>query len=369
MKIVHVIPYMHPAAGGPPVVVDRLSRELAACGHDVRVLTTDLFAGGDRAWAIDKRPYELDVFPALAGNGYAFSIELWKAIAKTVRECDVVHLHTLWTFATLAAARACLAARIPYLVMPHGMLDPHSVQRGWLKKQCYGRMLEWPLLRRARGMCYTHTEEERLAQSACPGLPPGHIIELGAESAPDSPRSDLRTEFFDRHPELRDRTVILFLGRIHAKKGLDLLIPAFERVHRQQADAHLLIVGPGEPDYVASIRQDVVRHGRSVRVTFTGNPSGRDKMGGHGGQRSVRAPIVSRKFCLGGSGRNSKRPSCPLESSSQFVERYRGRGCRTRLRTHRRSRWRMRAAGVSPTRHGELPPSKAGALENIGHPF
>src|SRR5262249_51857024 len=98
MKITHVTPYMHPAAGGPPVVVDRLSRELAARGHDVRVLTTDLFGREDLAWASDdSRPYRMEVFRALGGNGYGFSRPLWRAMGAAARESDVVHIHTLWT--------------------------------------------------------------------------------------------------------------------------------------------------------------------------------------------------------------------------------------------------------------------------------
>jgi glycosyltransferase involved in cell wall biosynthesis len=299
MRIMHVIPYMHPAAGGPPVVVDRLSRELATRGHDVRVLTTDLFANGDRDWATaERRPYVLEVFPAARGNGYGFSRELRSAICAAAKACDVVHLHTLWTYASLAAARACRQAKVPYLVMPHGMLDPHSVQRGWLKKQVYGRVIEWPLLRRARGMCYTHTEEERLARTTCSRLPPGHILELGAESPPAEERSALRAAFLERYPELRGRSVVLFLGRVHAKKGLDLLIPAFERVCRQQPEAQLLIVGPGEPAYVASIRAEVAQRQLDSRVTFTGLLSGRDKWAAMAASDLFVLPSYQENFAL-----------------------------------------------------------------------
>ena len=280
MRIVHVTPYMHPAAGGPPVVVDRLSRELASRGHELRVLTTDLF-GDARETDQDgaPRPYSLEVFSCLGGNRYGFSTRFWRGIRSFVRDCDVVHIHTLWTFASLAAARASLDAGVPFLVMPHGMLDPHSVRRGWFKKQFYGRMLEWPLLRRAQGFCYTHVEEERLAAITCGRLPRGHIVELGAEIPPECPKEDLRAEFLARHPELDGKSIVLFLGRIHAKKGFDLLIPAFESLCRQRQDAHLLIVGTGETNYVESIREDVGRRGLAARVTFTGLLQGREKWG------------------------------------------------------------------------------------------
>jgi len=299
MKITHVIPYMHPAAGGPPVVVDRLSRELAARGHQLQVLTTDLFGGRDRAWTTDEpRPYGLNVFSAIGGGAYGFSTRFWKEIRGSVRSSDVVHIHTLWTFVSLAAARACRDARVPFLVMPHGMLDPHSVRRGWLKKQCYGRLIEWPLLRRARGVCYTHTEEERLAAMTCARLPRGYIVELGAESPPNCPRADLRDEFLMRYPQLRGRMVVLFLGRLHSKKGLDLLIPAFDRVRWQHPEPHLLLVGAGEPAYVESIRDDVVRRDLEDRVTFTGALYGRDKWAAMAASNLFVLPSYQENFAL-----------------------------------------------------------------------
>lgn len=297
MRITHVIPYMHPAAGGPPVVVDRLSRELVARGHQVRVLTTDYFSRGQTAWQTeDPRPYEMEVYPTR--GGYCFGSKFRSAIRSDVRASDVVHVHTLWTYASLAAARACVAAKTPFLVMPHGMLDPYSVKRGWFKKQCYGRLVEWPLLRRASGMCYTHPEEQRLAASTCHGLPPGHIVELGTESPPDCPRAELRAEFLTRHQELRGRTVVLFLGRLHSKKGLDLLIPAFDAVRQQRPDAHLLLVGPGEPTYVQSIRDEVTRRGLDTAVTFTGVLYGRDKWAAMAASDLFILPSYQENFAL-----------------------------------------------------------------------
>jgi glycosyltransferase involved in cell wall biosynthesis len=299
MRIVHVIPYMHAAAGGPPVVVDRLSRELVARGHDVRVLTTDLYADDDTTWQTAERlPYRLEVFPAVGGNRYGYSSALQRGIRDAVRNGDIVHVHTLWTFASFAAARECRRANVPYLVMPHGMLDPHSMQRGRFKKQLYGRLIEWPLIHRASGMCYTHPEEERLAAETCRGLPHGHIVELGTESPPECERDELRAEFLDRHPELRGRKVVLFLGRLHSKKGLDLLIPAFDRVVRQQPEAHLLVVGPGESKYVESIRADVGRRGLASKASFTGRLSGREKWAAMAASDLFVLPSYQENFAL-----------------------------------------------------------------------
>jgi len=332
MRIVHIIPYMHPAAGGPPVVVDWLSRELAVRGHELRVLTTDLFAGGDSTWTHGSdRPYDLSVYPSVAGNGYGFSPRLWKAIRSEVQKCDIVHIHTLWTFASLAAERACVRAKAPFLVMPHGMLDPYSMRRGWLKKQGYGRFLEWPLLRKARGICYTHPEEQRLASLTCRQLPPGHIVELAAEPAPSAPRDELRSEFRARYPVLADKTVLLFLGRLHPKKGLDLLIPAFEIVHREQPEAHLLLVGPGDPSYVESIRAEIAKRNLEPYVTLTGPLYGRDKWAAQAASDLFVLPSYQENFAI--SVAEALRSGLPVVLSrrvnvwNDIVEAGAGRDC------------------------------------------
>ena len=299
MKIAHVIPYMHPAAGGPPVVVDRLATELTKLGHDVRVLTTNQFAEGDRDWErVGSRAYSMSVFPTSRTFRYAYCPQLTAATRQAAMDCDVVHIHTLWTNASRAAMSVCCQRRTPYLVMPHGMLDPHSLRRGWLKKQIYGRTIEWPLLRRAAGMCYTHTEERRLATQSCAALPTGHIVELGAELAPEVSSDELKKGFLEQHPHLRNKTVVLFLGRLHEKKGLALLIPAFEEVARRINDAHLLLVGPGETDYVDSIRRDVSQRGLDSRVTFTGSLYGCDKWGAMAASNLFVLPSFQENFAL-----------------------------------------------------------------------
>src|SRR5262249_22116478 len=151
--------------------------------------------------------------------------------------------------------RACRNAQVPYIVMPHGMLDPHSLKRKWLKKQLYGRFVEWPNLRRARAVVYTTLEERRLAESSVAGLPPAYMVPLGADDPPAAPNAELAEEFLQAHPQLRGKVLVTFLSRLHPKKGLDLLIPGFALLATQHPDAQLVLVGPGEADYVLQLRQ------------------------------------------------------------------------------------------------------------------
>lgn len=278
MNVTHVVPYMHPDAGGPPVVVDRLCRRLAARGHRIRVLTTDALASGEAGWekAYADGGYRLDVYPA-KGGAFAYSRAFAAAVRVAVAESDIVHLHTVWTYPTLRAAWTCRKLGVPYLVMPHGMLDPNSVGRKRVKKWLYMKLLEGPNLRRAAGLAYTHPEEERLARQTVSGLPRGWVVPLAADEPPTETREELAKEFFDRHLALAGTKVVLFLGRLHPKKGLNLLIPAFAELVRQRADTRLVLVGPGDPKYVAELNCRVASDGLGDRVVFLGPLAGREK--------------------------------------------------------------------------------------------
>ena len=272
MNVNHIIPYMHPAAGGPPVVVDQLSRQLARRGHQVRVLTTDLHANGDCSWTRgDQRPYRLDVYSAVAGNPFGFSVRLWKAVRESLRDCDVVHIHTLWTFATIAATRSCLGAGIPFLIMPHGMLEPWAISRSRWRKRAVGMLLHDRGLRAAD--CIQALNERELDGIRSYGLKcPVAVIPNGIH-IPDFEQLPSERVFHDAFPETRDKRLVLFMGRLHVKKGLEHLLLAWSRVHNQYPEWHLVIAGP-DCGFGKRARELVGALKLKNAVTFTDNLQG-----------------------------------------------------------------------------------------------
>jgi glycosyltransferase involved in cell wall biosynthesis len=221
--------------------------------------------------------YDLAVFASQGPGNYAYSGQLAAKIDAIVAQSRVVHVHTLWSYLGWTAMRACRRQDVPFIVMPHGMLDPNSLGRKWLKKQLYGRFVEWPQVRAAAAMLYTHAEEQRLAERSVRKLPAGFIVPLGADPPPELPREQLAKQFFHRFPDMCGRKLVLFLSRLHPKKGLDLLIPAFRAVAASQRNAHLVVVGPGDDEYVASLRRLVDSEGLADRATFTGPLLGQAK--------------------------------------------------------------------------------------------
>jgi glycosyltransferase involved in cell wall biosynthesis len=300
VNVTHVVPYMHPNAGGPPVVVDRLCRRLAARGNRVRVLTTDALAGGDTGWEREYTDggYELDVHRTGGGGAFAYSRTFAQAVRTAAAASDLVHLHTIWTYPTLRAAWVCRKLGIPYMVMPHGMLDPNSVRRKRVKKWLYAKLVEGPNLRRAAGLVYTHTEEERLARQTVSGLPRGWIVPLAADEPPVEDRAELAAEFFAQHGNFAGTRVVLFLGRLHPKKGLDLLIPAFAEVVRRVPEARLVLVGPGDPQYVAGLRARAAELGLGERVSFLGPLAGRAKWAALAAATAFALPSYQENFAI-----------------------------------------------------------------------
>ncbi|MCA8986321.1 MAG: glycosyltransferase [Planctomycetaceae bacterium] len=279
MKIVHAIPYMHPVGGGPPVVVDRFCRELQNQGHDVSVVTTDaLVPAGDAEWVeAYQHQYPLHVVPAARRHVFGYSSQLNSMLKHQIANADLVHLHNLWSYCTGQVDSLCKRLHVPFVVSPHGMLDPHSMSRKAWKKRLYGHLLEFPRLRHAAGMIYTHPQEQLLAEQTCRGLPAGHIVPLGADDPDLTGIEDLQERLLEQYPQWRNRKRILFLGRIHPKKGLDLLLPAFADLRTEMPEAHLILAGPVSPDYRVQFEQTVREHRLEADITCTGHVSGLEK--------------------------------------------------------------------------------------------
>ena len=270
---------MHPSAGGPPVVVDHWCAELQRRSCEVEVLTTNAYATtGDTSWEVHYRSaYPITVLSSCGPRGYGYSRRMSALLRRKLRSCDLVHVHNVWSCCNRLAAVHCVAAGVPFVVSTHGMLDPHSMGRKPWKKQVYGRFVEFPALRKAAAVIFTHQEEERLARITCARLPTGHVVSLGTEEPPSENRAQLTDSFLTRFPQLQDSERIVFLGRLHSKKGLDLLVPAFAEVAKHRSNVKLILAGPGDDSY----RKSLIELSKSLhiqdRVCFTGALSGQDK--------------------------------------------------------------------------------------------
>src|SRR5262245_27408195 len=128
---------MHPSAGGPPIVVERLSSLMPSEGSEARVITTSLYCDDDGKELQNSLGQRLDlkVLPISSPRLLKRARGAVDVIERAVREADVVHLHTLWHPLNAIAREACLRRGRKYALMPHGMLDPYVLrQKRWRKK-------------------------------------------------------------------------------------------------------------------------------------------------------------------------------------------------------------------------------------------
>ncbi len=254
MKILHIIASVDPRTGGPIQGVVLSSQIWRAHGHERDILSLDpptapwVGACPVTTFAVGmKGPVHDWIRRRLPWARYAYTPGLKRWLTRNVSQYDAVVVNGLWNYASLGAWRALRGTATPFFVFPHGMLDPWFNEAYPLKaffKTLYWRLFEHKTLRDARGVLFTCEEERRRAATSFrPYRAREAVVGYGARAAEGDPVAQ-RTSFAAAAPGLDGRNFILFVGRIHEKKGVDLLIGAFSRIATEFPDLDLVIAGP-----------------------------------------------------------------------------------------------------------------------------
>lgn len=186
MRVLHICPYMHPAAGGPPVVVERLSLLMPSEGWESRVITTSLYCDDDGENLQNSLGQLLDVqvLPINGPRTLKRPDGAVDVIDKAVGQADVIHLHTLWHPLNAIARKACQRRGRKYALMPHGMLDPYSLRQKRWRKKIYLAAIERRNLQGASRLIFTTVHEQQAACQSLPWLAAGEVIPLAADCPP-----------------------------------------------------------------------------------------------------------------------------------------------------------------------------------------
>lgn len=297
MKVLHVVPTYLPARryGGPIYAVHGLCRALVARGHEVHVFTTNVDGAGDSDVPLGQ-PVDVDgvqvwYFPSRFLRRLYYAPALARALRRHARDYELIHLHSIYLWPTWIAARIAARFGIPYVVAPRGMLVRELVRRKsrWIKS-AWIRLVERRTFARARAIHVTSTREAEEA---------GHfglvfrrvlVIPNGVDAAAeDSSRSAPSPAVA---AALRRRPLILYLGRINWKKGLERLIAALPQV----PDAHLAVAGNDEEGLLPRLVALAAERGVTERVTFLGPVIGADKAALLQGAEVLVLPSLSENF-------------------------------------------------------------------------
>lgn len=235
LSILHVIASLAPRYGGPAKVAE-LCAALAARGNHVEVVSTSIDGPHDLdvplGVPLEREGFVSTVFPVRRPRTTAFSPPLAMWLQARVATFDVVHVHGLYLFPTLAACHYCRARQVPYVFQPHGGLNAYHRGHHRGRKALYEALFERRNLRAAATIRYDSLHEQRDGLAA--GFAAGVIV------PPGSPVPD-EVDESRRRPGL-----VAFLGRLSEKKGLDILLEAFAAVAADRPGARLRIAGPDD---------------------------------------------------------------------------------------------------------------------------
>ena len=278
MRLLHVVPTYLPAwrHGGPILAVHGLCKALAARGHEVIVLTTNVHGDGTLGVPLAE-PVKIDgvevrYFPVLPLRRLYASPELGRAARDLAGGCDAVHLHSVFLWPTTAAARAAERADVPYVLSPRGMLVPELLRtRGRWRKLAWMLLAERRTLERAAALHATSDLEAADAARLDLPLPPVFVIPNGVDPEPWNGNENALS------PPVRTLLAagpfVLFLGRLSWKKGLDRLIPALARA----PGITLAVAGNDEEGLTTGLERLARDSGVADRVAFLGPVHGADK--------------------------------------------------------------------------------------------
>jgi glycosyltransferase involved in cell wall biosynthesis len=292
MRILHIIGTLNPTAGGPTESV-RVLLSYGPIGYTGEVVTLD----------DPSAPYLSEIpFPVHAlgptRTTYGFNSKLLPWLMENRHRFDGVVVNGLWQYCGFAAWRA-LSGNTPYVVFTHGMLDPyfkHAFPLKHIKKWLYWVPAEYWVLRDAYHVLFTSKAEKRLAeQSFWMHRWNPYVVPYGASGPTGDPKIQ-KESFFALCPAVRDKRYLLFLGRIHRKKGCDLLIDAFAKVAADDPDLDLVMAGPDQQLWSEKLKRTVERAGISKRVHWPGMVTGDAKWGAFYGAEAFILPSHQENF-------------------------------------------------------------------------
>jgi glycosyltransferase involved in cell wall biosynthesis len=277
IKILHTISSANPQGGGPIEGINRLGTTLETMGHRVEIASLD----PPGAPFLGQSPLTIHPLgPTLSGYGLSTRFIPW--LRANCHRYDAVIVNGIWQFHSLGVRLALRNTRTPYVVFTHGMLDPWFKKRyplKHLKKWMYWPWAEYRVLRDARAVLFTCEEERVLARQSFWLYRCNEVVVGYGTNRPTVDFEACRKEFLFRFPELQGKRVALFLGRIHPKKGCDLLIKAFAKVLASDPSWHLVFAGPDQTGWQKKLARIAKSLGVASRITWTGMVSGAMKWG------------------------------------------------------------------------------------------
>jgi glycosyltransferase involved in cell wall biosynthesis len=307
MRILSVSPSYWPAFqyGGPIYSVHGLNKALAKKAIDITAYTTNV--GLDGKVTVNK---EVDVdgvkvtyftfsnfFEFIGTTGWQFSLPMTRALKRSLKMFDVTYIVAVWNYPAIVAPHYCRKYKKPYIIAPRGALYPYSANKKFWKKWPYYHLIIKKGLKGATAIHYTTKDEQDQVHRFLGFKSTGLIVPNGIDISEFSDLPDTG-RLRSRYPYLKGKKVILFLGRIHSIKGLDILVKAYATLRKDRNNVHLLIVGNDEGGYQKKVLDLIKKEQIQGEVTFTGMLTGKEKLEAYVGSDMFVLASYSENFGL-----------------------------------------------------------------------
>jgi glycosyltransferase involved in cell wall biosynthesis len=300
LKILHLIATVDPEYGGP---VEGILRQNEVIPGTMEIASLDSPHAGFLA-DFPIKTYPLGEYKTGEGwvhflKRYGVSRKYLRWLSENASNYDCVIVNGLWNFSSMAASLTLPSSNVPYFVFTHGMLDPWfrtNFRAKHLLKQFFWLFSECRLLANSESVLFTTKEERDLARTMFWGHNyRAEVVGYGTAAPP--PSNDAQEEQFRLTvPALGDRKYLLFLSRIHSKKGCDLLIRAFASIASRFRDIDLVVAGPDQSGLKEQLQREAAGSGIADRVHWPGMITGDAKWGAFRSAEAFVLPSHSENF-------------------------------------------------------------------------
>ncbi len=279
MKFLWISATLDTTNGGPVAAITQLTVALRELGHPCEVVTLD--AGN--APGVTEFPGVVHALgPSWGKYSYNASLVAW--LCQNADRFNALIVSGIWQYPSFATWLASQKIYFPYFVFIHGALDPwfkHTYPMKHLKKWLYWPWTEYRVLRDASAVLFTSAEERELASKSFWLYRANEAVVNCGIGSPQGNPDIQRQMFLNKFPVLREKRLVLFLSRIHPKKGCDVLINAFAQIANQDQDLHLVMAGPDQEGWQSILMQRASQLGIDGRITWTGMLTGDLKWGAY----------------------------------------------------------------------------------------